>query len=288
MRKTLFILSVFFFLFSCSEDNELSNFSVTGISPEAGTVGTEVTISGENFPEEASEIQLSFGEMPAPVISSSRTRILTEVPEGATSGEIRISANNFTYTTTDLFNVLDDIEEGRMENLHAPQSGGQGQGEISGAFTKFSFRSESVTESETEWDIAFRGTTIAVNGGVQTGTNDEPQRNGNAAAAIVQGTFDDIISAENLEFSQDAEGAFAIPTGSDNGWYNYNFRTNLVTPIPGVVLVIRTADGRFAKVEILSYYENAPANPDGSVDTPRYYTFRYVYNPNEGETSLMN
>lgn len=288
MRKTLFTFSLLFFLFSCSEDNaDLLKFTVTGIAPVQGPVGTEVTITGENFPD-SSEIQLSFGDTPAEIRSSSSTRIITTVPEGADSGEVSISANSFTFSAPSTFKVLEELEQARIENVHAPQTGGQGQGEIGGAFTKFSFRSESVTESETDWDIAFRGTTIAVNGGVQTGTNDEPQRNGNAAAAIVQGTFDDIISAENLEFSQDAEGAFAIPAGSDNGWYNYNFRTNLVTPIPGVVLVIRTADGRFAKVEILSYYENAPANPDGSVDTPRYYTFRYVYNPNEGETSLAN
>lgn len=42
--------------------------------------------------------------------------------------------------------------------------------------------------------------------------------------------------------------------------------TNLVTPIPRKVLVFRTRDGRYAKVEILSYYQNAPSNPDGFVE----------------------
>jgi hypothetical protein len=63
--------------------------------------------------------------------------------------------------------------------------------------------------------------------------------------------------------------------------------TNLVTAIPGRILVFRTHDGKVAKVEILSYYQNAPANPDGSADPSRYYTFNYIYNPNEGETSLQ-
>ncbi len=199
-----------------------------------------------------------------------------------------ISCSEDSTQETETFEVLDPLEVATVQNLFAPQSGGQGQGEIGGEFTKFSFESGAVTTSETEWDIAFRGTTIAINGGVSTGTNDEPARNGLAGAALVSGVFDEVNSAEGLVFAQDAEGAFAIPAGSDNGWYNYNFMTNLVTPIPGVVLVVRTHDGRFAKVEILSYYEGAPANPDGFADASRYYTFNYVFNPNEGEVSLAN
>ena len=177
------------------------------------------------------------------------------------------------------------VESNTASNIFAPQTGGRGE-PIGGPFTKFSFATGAVTTSETEWDIAFRGSTIAVNGGTATGTNDEPERTGNAGAALVDGIFGEITSADGLTFAQDADAAFAIPTGSDNGWYNYNPQTNLLIPIPGKVLVFRTHDGKFAKVEILSYYENSPANPDGFADASRYYTFTYVYNPNEGETAL--
>ncbi|GGD58061.1 hypothetical protein GCM10011361_25630 [Muriicola marianensis] len=273
---------------SCSEDGteELNAFNITAVSPTSGSVGTEITISGNNFPSEASDIELTFGGVAANITSLSTTQLTTVVPAGATSGEVRISIQGTSKTALPGFTVLDELESARVENLFAPQEGGQGQGEIGGPFTKFSFRTGEVTDSETEWDIAFRGTTIAVNGGSVTGTNDEPVRNGNAGAAIVNGIYDEILTAEGLEFAQDAQGAFAIPTGSDNGWYNYNFMTNVVSPIPGVVLVFRTHDGRYAKVEILSYYENAPSNPDGFNDASRYYTFSYVYNPNEGDTNL--
>ena len=179
------------------------------------------------------------------------------------------------------------FESRTASNIFAPQTGGRGE-PIGGPFTKFSFATGAVTDSETEWDIAFRGSTIAVNGGTATGTNDEPNRTGNAAAALVEGIFGEITSANGLTFAQDTSAAFAIPTGSDNGWYNYNPQTNLLIPIPGKILVFRTHDGKFAKVEILSYYENAPANPDGFADASRYYTFNYVYNPNEGETTLTS
>ena len=180
---------------------------------------------------------------------------------------------------------LDPIESKTVSNLPAPQTGGQGQ-PVGGLFTKFSFATGAATNSETEWDIAFRGTTIAVNGGVATGTTDEPARNGDAGAGIATGTFASVLDAAVYNFLQDAATSFAIPTGSDNGWYNYSPQTNLVNPIPGKILVIRTHDGKYAKVEILSYYKDAPAEPDGFVDEARFYTFNYVYNPNEGETSL--
>nr|WP_297789614.1 HmuY family protein [uncultured Allomuricauda sp.] len=178
----------------------------------------------------------------------------------------------------------DPIQVDQVSNLHAPQTGGQGQ-PVGGDFTKFDFETGAVTTSDTDWDIAFRGTTIAVNGGAETGTADEPARSGDVGATIVSGTFDSVTTAEGLSFSQDADGSFAIPTGSDNGWYNYNFQTNIVSPIPGKVLVFKTSEGNYAKVEILSYYEDAPASPDPSTDTGRYYTFDYVFNPN-GETSF--
>ena len=181
--------------------------------------------------------------------------------------------------------ALSDLVAVTYTNLEAPQTGGQGE-PVGGPYTKFNFETGAVTNSETEWDIAFRGTSIAINGGSATGTTDEPARTGDAGAVIENGTFADITSAEGLSFTQDAQGAFAIPSGSDMGWYNYNPSTFTVTPIPGKVLVFRTHDGKYAKVEILSYYRDAPAQPDPFVDESRVYTFRYVFNPNEGDTSL--
>ena len=176
----------------------------------------------------------------------------------------------------------DPVQSEQIVNLAAPQTGGQGQ-PVGGEFAKFDFKTGMQTTSDTDWDIAFRGTTIAINGGAVTGTSGEPTRNGNAGATIVSGTFASVISADGLTFAQDADAIFAIPTGSDNGWYNYNFQTNIISAIPGKILVFRTRDGKYAKVEILSYYLNLDSsNPDGG----RHYTFNYVYNPNEGETSF--
>lgn len=176
-----------------------------------------------------------------------------------------------------------DIETSTVTNFEAPQTGGRDQEPEGGEFAKFDFATGMRTTSDTEWDIAFRGLKIAVNGGAQTGEDDEPERNGNAAAAIVSGTMGSVDDVSSLTFSQDAPGSFAIPTGGSDGWYDYNFTTHTVTPVPGKILVFRTRDGRYAKVEILSYYRDQDtSDPSGS----RVYTFNYIYNPNEGDTTF--
>lgn len=171
-------------------------------------------------------------------------------------------------------------------NLHAPQTGGMGQ-PIGGDFTKFNFSTGQITTDTQEWDIAFRGTTIIVNGGTKIGLNDEPNRNGAGAVGIVNGTFSSITSGDVSSLSQDGSNSPAIPTGSGNGWYNYSGPpTFLITPIPGKILIVKTHDNRYAKVEILSYYKDAPANPNFMSSESRYYTFNYLYNPNEKDFNL--
>ena len=173
-----------------------------------------------------------------------------------------------------------------VEDLHAPQQGGQGQ-PISGAFTKFDFDLGMETDSETDWDIAFRATDIIVNGGMSMGTTDEPDRTGDAGAYIATGTMEEITEVDVNLFTQDSDSGYAIMSGSGNGWYTYTGPpTFLITPTPGKILVFKTADGKYAKVEILSYYQGAPENPDAFTDPSRYYTFNYVYQPNSGETTF--
>ena len=192
----------------------------------------------------------------------------------------------FSFSCEDDNNIGIDTVSITVEDLYAPQEGNQGQS-ISGPFTKFNFEDGVQTESETNWDIGFRGTSIIVNGGVSLGTDDEPERNGNAAAYIFEGTMDEMQIVDTSLLTQDSESGYAIPTGSGNGWYTYSGSpTFLISPTPGKILVFRTHDNRYAKVEILSYYLGAPENPNAFTDPSRYYTFNYVYQPNQGATTF--
>lgn len=161
-------------------------------------------------------------------------------------------------------------------------------------FTFFSFSSGKVvdTPSGTNWDLAFRATTILVNGGTSG--------SGKGAAQIQTGIFGDLATAPTDGYRQDNDTGglspaaapntnLAIPTGSGNGWYTATGggpgSPSVITATAGKFLVIKTADGKYAKVEILSYYKDAPATVNPLTDMARYYTFQYVYQP-DGSTRL--
>ena len=174
------------------------------------------------------------------------------------------------------------------DSLNAPQQGGSGDGPptpISGEFTKFDFSSGSITNSENDWDIAFRATDILINGGTYI-SNEEPPRTGIAAGYVAIGTYNSITSVNETLLNQDSQIGRAIPNGSDNGWYNYNPQNYLITPIAGRTLVFKTHDGRFAKMEIQSYYKDSPENPNAFTDQSATYTFNYTYQPNESVTTF--
>jgi hypothetical protein len=129
----------------------------------------------------------------------------------------------------------------------------------------------------TKWDLAFRGTTVLVNGG-----SSGP---GQGQAQVLSGLFAELLTGPTTGYSSDAATAKAIPTGSGNGWYSYDATTHVIAPIAGKIIALKTAEGRYAKVEIQNYYKSAPATPNALTDASGYYSFRYVYQA-DGSTNL--
>ena len=139
---------------------------------------------------------------------------------------------------------------------------------------------DKADSNSTQWDIALAGTTILVNGGTSGP--------GQGEAQIVEGVFEEIEEAPETGYQTDSETGLAISSGSGSGWYTYTAESNppnAILPIPGRVILLRTAEGNYAKIEIISYYQG---NPDTSTDEfanyqtrppSRYYTFRYVLQP---------
>jgi hypothetical protein len=152
--------------------------------------------------------------------------------------------------------------------------------------TLFSFATGKVVantdSATTKWDIGFNGTGIIINSGTSGP--------GAAQAQVVAGLFDTYATAPDAGYLKDNKNAspafYAITRGSDNGWYHYNSSTNIVTPIAGKIIVVNTADGKYAKMEILSYYKDSPVSP-AATSTDRYYTFRYIYQA-DGSKKLSN
>jgi hypothetical protein len=149
-----------------------------------------------------------------------------------------------------------------------------------GSFAFYSLRVgrlvPTADSASTTWDLAFRTTTILVNGGASG-----PGMGG--VIVLEDTTFAAVTAAPPADsFAVDrgtGRAETAIPGGGGNGWYAYDFATGIVSPRPAV-LVVRTADGRYAKVQIESYYEGAPAPDEIAPDEGfRYYTFRYLFQP---------
>jgi hypothetical protein len=142
----------------------------------------------------------------------------------------------------------------------------------------------STDAASTKWDIAFSSTKILINGGTSGP--------GIGGAFVYVGLFDalkTIPADSNFATDNSNAASFAIPLGSGKAWYTYDGLTTLVSPIAGRVLVIRTATGKFAKIEIISYYKGgvtlpASASVNDKLFKQRYYTFRYAYQPNGSKT----
>lgn len=166
--------------------------------------------------------------------------------------------------------------------------GVDGRPQSAGSITYYSLVDNKVIAAadaaSTKWDVAFTATKVLVNSGTSGP--------GLGGAFVFKGLFDDLKTIPtDSTFATDNSNAssFAIPWGSGKGWYTYDGLTTLVNPIAGRVLVIRTAAGKFAKIEIINYYKGgvtlfSTAADIDKLTKQRYYTFRYAYQPNGSTT----
>ena len=133
----------------------------------------------------------------------------------------------------------------------------------------------------TKWDIKFKGTSLFINGGT-SGT-------GTTQAQIVSSTFETLTTAPAADYKTDANGAPAL-----SGWYTYTNTTepqHAILTVPGKIIVIKTSDNKYAKVEMISYYKGNPNTTTAEFanlatrPASRFYTFRFAYQ-GDGTTSF--
>jgi len=126
----------------------------------------------------------------------------------------------------------------------------------------FSFRLGSVLEGAgpRDWDLAFRRYQIIANGG--------PGFEGTAGVLdLGQVSFDAVREVPETGYQvNETRGDPRNPAIA--AWYRYGFFSHVLRPKPHV-WAVRTADGRYAKLEIVGYY--CPGARPGCL------TFRYVY-----------
>ncbi len=177
------------------------------------------------------------------------------------------------------------------------------------------------------WDIAFHNRAIIVNGGETVKTGGKygdvqvlRKKDGADAAIAIMGitSSDDEIKPENLpitakesdgdflkikevpsdiKFKQDKKFEFAIDDlGCGMFEYNASPFGHIVTVKKNRFLIIRTHDGHYAKLKLLSYYQGAGATAHKSVETgsmeegmiyANFFTFTYYYNTEKGNKKLQ-
>lgn len=129
-------------------------------------------------------------------------------------------------------------------------------------WTYFSFRLGSVVTDPgpVDWDLAFRRFRILANGG-------RGFAGGGGILDLGPVPFNAVAEVPDAEYVTN-EGVPDPSNAAVAQWYRYGFFSHVLTPKPHV-WAVRTADGRYAKLEILSYYCEG--------GRPGCFTFRYVY-----------
>jgi hypothetical protein len=139
-------------------------------------------------------------------------------------------------------------------------------------WTFFDFSRGSVVEVPhqfgMDWDLAFQRHKILANGGA---TNPKGQ---GAILNLGEVAFDEVLEVPAEGYIEDTIAsitpeALITENLAIKAWYHYNFLTHLLRPKPNVYAV-RTADGRYAKMRIVSYY------CDGG-QASGCFTIEYVY-----------
>jgi hypothetical protein len=157
----------------------------------------------------------------------------------------------------------------------------------------FSFVSNTTVDSSQKktgnWDIAFTNiynSYVTINNGtnpVSPGFGGSTQ----GALYLVSKPFDSVktVPASTEMNVNGSAGMDGYPSASWPGWYQYNMTTHILSTIQGKTLVIRLANGKYAKLEMISLYKGSPASPSLSTPVP-YLSFRY-WVQQDGSTNLQ-
>lgn len=130
------------------------------------------------------------------------------------------------------------------------------------AWRFFSFEQGTVLErpGPLDWDLAFQRFQVIANGG--------PGFAGNGGILdLGEVAFDAVAALPETGYVANQVASDTVNAAIED-WYAYSYLSHLLTPKPRVYAV-RTAAGRYAKLQLLGYY--CPQAMPGCV------TFRYVY-----------
>lgn len=156
----------------------------------------------------------------------------------------------------------------------------------------FSFATNAKVDSTqkltSQWDIAFAkeyNSYVSIN----NATNDASfgfGGTGKGGMIAANKAYDQVTQApSDDDFNKSAITAAGWDSGNGNGWYFYDLKTHFAIPVKNRTYVLRTADGKYAKLEMVSMYKGAPAVVTDLNWPAPYFTFRY-YVQQDGSRNL--
>jgi hypothetical protein len=144
-----------------------------------------------------------------------------------------------------------------------------------------SWDSSEANRKSNNWDLAFTevyNALIYVNNGSTTGGE------GKGTIVAIDSPYSAVTTAPeagNLSFV----GWDGYPQAYNTGWYFYSLSTHLAIPIRNRTFVLRTAEGKFAKLELINVYQGNPPTVTDLYWPAPYFTFRY-YVQEDGSRNL--
>ena len=152
---------------------------------------------------------------------------------------------------------------------------------------------QNATDSATylknaDWDLAFTNeynSLVAINSGTAAGTPGYGGP-GKGAMVVIDKYYDQVTEAPSDEvFNESGITAAGWDAGNGNGWYFYSRQNHICVPIKGRTFVIRTAAGKYAKLDLVNIYLGNPPQVTDLFWPAPYLTFRY-YVAEDGSRNL--
>ncbi|MCX8472421.1 MAG: HmuY family protein [Sediminibacterium sp.] len=156
-------------------------------------------------------------------------------------------------------------------------------------FTFFNLDSNKIISSSdsnsNKWDIAFKGTTMILNGGTSGP--------GKVSGFLQIGIYDTTVNLPK-DSTFYVDNGINLALSKYNRFYNYNSIKFTVSPKPGVFFIIRTNQNSLCKLQIYSLYKNkidltnptlfATYGANDLFSISNYYSFQFQLVTNGGTT----
>lgn len=100
-----------------NENLTINRFEIVDFIPNVGFINDVISISGNGFTTDKNQLKVEFNGVEATILQSNETTILAIVPQGATTGRVKITYNGSSVTSVYDFKVANNPTGGGGSEL---------------------------------------------------------------------------------------------------------------------------------------------------------------------------